>query len=310
MKITLKIQRALAKNNIILSLDNSINQEMIDFVNGKIGNVSSTRILKYRRPKTFKELYNLILECSKFGCTTTREKMRIMYGNNLGDKKYAELMSKHGVTEENMIKKYGEVLGKEKFRSYCEKQAYSNTKEYLGEEEYLRINKRKALTLENFILKYGAKEGEEKFLDHIQKARSPYSKISQKLFCELIECNIFKNNKCYFAEHNGEYGILDKKNNCYKKYDFVCPNLKLAIEFHGDHYHANPKIYNPNDTLKGKGQSKTLAKDAWLRDLHKENLLKEERGFSLITVWESDYKKDPQKVIDRILNYVKDNCIY
>lgn len=38
----------------------------------------------------------------------------------------ADLAIRTSITEENFIKKYGEVEGMRRFRTYCDKQAYSN----------------------------------------------------------------------------------------------------------------------------------------------------------------------------------------
>jgi hypothetical protein len=83
--------------------------------------------------------------------------------------------------------------------------------------------------------------------------------------------------------------------------DFYIPNLNLAIEFNGDYWHMNPKIYNENTINK---VSKKTAKQIWDRDKLKENLCKE-KDINLITVWESDWNNNSSQIKDQILNFVK-----
>lgn len=219
---------------------------------------------------------------------------------------YNNYNRKRSITKENLIKRHGEEFGNIKWNNYRERQAYTNSKEYLG-EKYEIVNSKKGLTLKNFVFKYGENAGELKYKEYIERTNLSYSKISQDLFKELIKIEPFVNNKTYFAENNHEYGIIDTKSGTYKKYDFVCPNLKISIEFHGDHYHGNPLFYSPSDKLKGKGQSKVTAKDIWERDNYKKELLKNERGYDLITIWENDYANNKEKVIKRIIDYVNRN---
>ena len=220
---------------------------------------------------------------------------------NMSQTEFDEFNKSRAVTLYNLQQKYGDEEGERRFNEYRNRQAYTNSKEYLG-DRYEDVNKRKALTLDNFISKYGDELGTIKYSEYMNKASSGYSKISQVLFHQLTKKTPFIDKKCYFAECNNEYGILYK--NTYKKYDFTCPDLNIIIEFHGDHYHGNPKIYKPEDFLRGKGCTKTKAKDVWEMDKVKADLAMKERGFMVIVVWESEYKEDPNGVIDRIIKYV------
>ena len=77
---------------------------------------------------------------------------------------------------------------------------------------------------------------------------------------------------------NKEFGTYYSETKTYKKYDFVIPDIKIAIEFDGDHYHDNPKIYKPSDHLKGFGMSKFSAKEIWERDRqNKDKIIRKKR---------------------------------
>ena len=66
--------------------------------------------------------------------------------------------------------------------------------------------------------------------------------------------------------------------------DIWIPDLKLAIEFNGDYWHCNPKIYDEHDIILGKCVSEIWKKDEWKKDECINNNIK------LITIWEYDWK--------------------
>ena len=86
--------------------------------------------------------------------------------------------------------------------------------------------------------------------------------------------------------------------------DIYLPELKLAIEFNGDIFHANPKIYkDPNEKLYP--YRKTNA-EKWERDKLK-NQLANELGIKLITVWENDYVNDQKTVLKNIKSIINES---
>lgn len=71
----------------------------------------------------------------------------------------------------------------------------------------------------------------------------------------------------------------------YLELDVYLPDLKLAIEFNGDQYHANPKFYKEDDTVLIINKK---VSDIWEKDRVKKELC-EEKGIKLITIWENDW---------------------
>ena len=185
-------------------------------------------------------------------------------------------------------------------KSYCDRQSHTNSLEYLGQERYKKVNQLKKHNLENFILRYGEEKGKEKLEEYWRNINNKnYSKISQELFWSIHKyLSDSEKDHSYFAELNHEY-VLVTIDRTYL-YDFVCTELKFVIEFHGDHYHGNPKVYRPEDKLRGRGVTNILSKDVWNKDLIKEQLIREHRNYNMITVWESDYKKDKEKIVSSL----------
>ena len=133
-----------------------------------------------------------------------------------------------------------------------------------------------------------------------------YSKISQELFWEIYNnLNIKFQNHTHFATLNGEFGRQDIITNKYYYFDFVISSIKFCIEFNGDVFHANPKLYKETDCPNFFCKEKQ-SKEIWEFDRYKNNILEKE-GYKIFIVWESDYKKDKENVIKNILKELNKN---
>lgn len=93
-------------------------------------------------------------------------------------------------------------------------------------------------------------------------------------------------NENIFIQHAGNVGEY-KIPNTNKTVDGYCTTTNTIYEFHGDFFHGNPSLYDPefmNPLLyktMGELYEKTIA-----REQHIKNL-----GYNLVVMWESDYKK-------------------
>ena len=186
---------------------------------------------------------------------------------------------------------------------------------YSDEEAKLKLKERQStFTLDKCIKKYGYKIGEtvynlrqtkwrEKLVDNGSLA-SGYSKISQELFNNIIleyQCDI---NKIYYATHNKEY-YLRLKNYDFYQYDFVDLNKKRIIEYNGDLYHANPSYYLSED-CPNPFRKELTAKDIWERDTKKLEAAKS-RGFDVLVIWDSEYKKNKEEIINKCIEFLNKN---
>jgi len=124
-----------------------------------------------------------------------------------GYKKFLESM-KGIYTLDWFIKKYGEDLGKLKYKERCEN---------VSKISHFRI--------------------------YNKQNKQNWSKISQELFNELYKNIGSKFKKIYYGELNHEYSCGIQNHN----FDFVILDNKKVIEFNGNKYHANPELYNEND---------------------------------------------------------------
>jgi hypothetical protein len=82
---------------------------------------------------------------------------------------------------------------------------------------------------------------------------------------------------------HGEFQIPNTK----YKADGYCKENNTIYEFHGDYWHGNPNVFNPNDlnTIVGK-----TYKELYENTLKREQEIKD-LGFNLEIIWENDWKK-------------------
>jgi hypothetical protein len=230
----------------------------------------------------------------------------------------------YAITEENLIKKYGEVIGKKRWGDYCNKQSVKNTFEYKKNkygwtrEKFDEYNKSRSVTLENlinrhgedvglqiwkgycdkqkyttsieyFISKYGLDKGTDKY-DSFCKKRlfgAGYSEVSKKLF-EVLKIRLNSSYTTYFADN--EWFFYDKERKSYYLIDFFIKELNIGIEFQGDIWHANPNKYKSTDRP-FPFQSDYTAEFIWNKDKIKNDFLITKLK-KLIIIWESDLYKD------------------
>ena len=75
----------------------------------------------------------------------------------------------------------------------------------------------------------------------------------------------------------------------------------IAIEFYGDFWHRNPKIYTKDFT-----KSKVATEDIWKKDEERVNFLLGE-GFRVCIIWESSWRKYKGEVIEKVKSFVYDS---
>ena len=295
------------RNNI-----QNLKERIEKYINIK-GFTKEKSILKYGEEEGIKR-WNEYREKQKI--TNTFEYKNKKY--NISKEEFDTYNKKRACTKNNFVIRYGEEEGIKRWNEYREKQKINGSSlEWFilkyGEEEgikkYKKINFLKSNNVECLIYKYKiSKEDAIKMLEERWNTnttlKNAYSKSSQKLFWQIYENikNEFKN--IFFAELNKEFGKYSIDLNHYCKYDFVIEDIKFCIEFQGDHYHGNPKIYKSYDKLKGRGVTNKLVEDVWEDDLKKKKTLLN-YGFDLIYVWDSDYNNDSDGVLKQCLQRIQ-----
>jgi hypothetical protein len=200
---------------------------------------------------------------------------------------------------EKCIKKFGKIEGTKKWKNRQIK--WQETLNNKSEDEKQRINKLKGVTLENMIRKWGTIDGTEKYNDWKMAIRGYFQKsissVSQELFFNILNFIKDKENT-KFGRYNKEFYIY--ANNRMYYYDFKYKNK--IIEFNGDIFHANPKIYNEND-FPNPYNKKINAKTIWELDNVKLNLIKN-MDYDILIIWEKDYEENKQRELNKCLKFL------
>jgi len=171
---------------------------------------------------------------------------------------------------------------------------------YNEEDARLKLSERQCtFSKDKCILKYGQIKGLEIWKNRQIKwinsmSFNNYSQISQELFWHIYnKLPKFIQKECHFAELNTEY----------KKYspftlDFFVSRLNYCIEFQGDYWHANPKLYNKTDMI-----GKKYAHEIWEKDAIKKQILIDENVI-FYDVWEKDFNETKDSIIDFHVNEI------
>ena len=185
---------------------------------------------------------------------------------------------------------------------------------YSEDESKVKVSERqKTFTLDKCIEKYGEEEGKKVYTDRQNKwqnslmeggnLKAGYSSISQELFYSILKSYPLdeKLKKVYFYTKNSEY-FISLKGGSFNVYDFTDLNKKKIIEYNGDQYHGNPSSFKASDTPHPFRKHIT-AEEMWQKDVDKIKIA-EENGFEVLTIWDSEYKKDKSGTIQRCLDFL------
>lgn len=209
---------------------------------------------------------------------------------------------------------------------FKEKAKITNTKRY-GVENYnysLNICKRTINTFEKILKKDG-------YYDLGYRLISYKGNGSYEIYCPrcnknfTISCNNNYRGRCKkyqeictncnpLQKHYscGEKDVLDYVSSIYSgsveentkkiiypyELDIYLPDLKLAIEYNGDYWHANPNLYSKDEIVNGKSAS-----DIWEKDIEKINQCYS-KDITLIVVWENDWINNREEIQSLILETI------
>lgn len=183
------------------------------------------------------------------------------------------------------------------------------------EEASKLFKKSQTRSLEWFVEKYGEIDGKKRYLAKTEKwIKTMNSKSSDELAIinskkmSVTGKTQSRAEKELFEVLNKHIPMLTKQksiyrdNDIYKKlfyiYD-ICFENKI-IEFNGDFWHANPKIY---DSLFVNPYSKKTQHEIMLKDADKQQTAIE-NGYAVLTIWENEYHANKQETINKCLHFL------
>jgi hypothetical protein len=171
--------------------------------------------------------------------------------------------NKFSCTLESFINKYGIEKGTMAYNKRCEKISYTSS-------------------LDFFINKYGKLEGEKIWKNKFKQVKTSKS---SKIISEILE----KLNIKYSIEYNINGKFVD----------YYLDELGIAIEYFGDYWHMNPKLYSAEEY---NSRIKKTAKEVWMDDNIRLNKIKEVCN-SIIIIWEST--KIDVSFLEKTINDIK-----
>lgn len=216
------------------------------------------------------------------------------------------------LTDEEKSKKILSALGADKDdRTTTQLKYWINKKGYTEEEAKLKIkNRQTTFSKDKCIEKYGMDVGIKIFEERQVKWQTT---LKSKPLDEINSINsrkIFRKGPKSTLEFEFLKSIYNDKS-CYNKTIIINDNTHAIvdlcvknkiIEFYGDYWHCNPKIYKDEYWHAYKKQ---FAKDIQLADNIRINQLKQ-LGYCVKIVWESDYKNNPDAIIKECKDFIYD----
>lgn len=219
---------------------------------------------------------------------------------------YDQFNSSRAITLTKCVERHGERLGLQKWNEYCEKQSYTNTKEYFveqygiehGTKKFIEYNKQKGTANSPLAVSNKLGIAIEDAVEIIL-ARSNANKIFgsnvEQEFTQMIENVIGELDYTTFSR---PFGRWSEELNSYVVYDIK--HADCIIEFNGDYWHCNPKLYESTDKIKGN----RTAEQVWERDKKKIQTAIN-NGLRVLVVWESEFLKNKEETIERVIKWMQ-----
>ena len=211
-----------------------------------------------------------------------------------------------------------EEEAQQKLKEFLESQDYTHQREskcsliywlkkgYSQEDAQKEVDKR---TIRNglkwYISKYGEKEGRKKYNSRMQqwinscrkRSMTMRSKKADECFKSILFNETYNDNIKF-----GDNEILIENKNTKETFivDFCDTINKKIIEFNGDYWHCNPKLYGADYYNKSKRKT---AKEIWKCDNNRIKTL-ESFGYQVMIIWEKDYVDNHDEVIANAKKFI------
>lgn len=256
------------------TLENFIDRHGIELGNSKWDEYLSKRKLAYVNKRTSGHIYP----------TYNLDYFTKLHGEEKGSRVYYQKINsqRHKVSLAYYIEQFGPIDGP------------------------IRCRKAKDhASLEYFIEKHGDNEGKILYnkrcvsMAECTKNSNRYSNMSKRLFDEVKKQipDLF-----YYGENEMVWaasGVLADTQRA------VCPDLFYKgkiIEFNGDVFHANPALFDKDDTSHPFNK-KITASQIWSKDAIRLDYYKS-KGYAVLEIWELDFKQQPKETINKCIQFL------
>lgn len=219
---------------------------------------------------------------------------------------------KYSVWSEKFVKGYDKDRHLELSKTHSEFQTDNpnnifSRAAYDSDEEYLKFQTK---DLDFFVNRYGEIDG---VLRYLEKTRKWIDTMSSKSDEELNDINSRKvrHSSCFYSKAEKDllcsirdYGIPVSSelclNNESRRFIYDIHYLDKIIEYNGDFWHANPNVYDSSFI----SPYNNLSQEEIHKRDHIKHQLARDRGYEVLVIWEQDYKKDPEKELQKCINFL------
>ena len=177
--------------------------------------------------------------------------------------------------------------------------------ERFGNEELAKEKRREAYgtnNLERYIDRFGKEEGTKRFTERLKSWANKMKDLSAH-GCSQKELDFIQTIISTFnleqkdCQYRGQYSSLRYVGNLP---DFIYKNSKV-IEFYGDYWHCNPKLYDNEFVNKAGYSVKSRAQKDAIR-----NKTLTDNGYEVLVIWEYDWREHRKECLQQIKTFL--NC--
>jgi hypothetical protein len=220
---------------------------------------------------------------------------------------------------EGFIYRNGEEEGIKKYKSHYTNKKYSSLRRiegwiklgYSEEEAKIKLKTHQStFSLKKCIEKYGLEEGTNRWKERQEQWQNTLNSKSIEEITKINKSKIRKSGAISKFEQDLVNTLLEtldietqfmlSRNN--KRYLYDIRYKNKLIEFNGTYWHCDPRYYEENYFRK---ESKIFARDVWNNDRIKSDVANE-NGFDLLVIWESDFKNDKNKEIEKCIKFLSE----
>lgn len=87
------------------------------------------------------------------------------------------------------------------------------------------------------------------------------------------------------------------------KGDIVNPDKKIVVEYNGDFWHANPRMFSPDEYI---DVIKMTAREKWNKDRARRFFLRSQ-GYEVLVIWENEWINNRKSVLNKLDELTSDN---
>lgn len=152
--------------------------------------------------------------------------------------------------------------------------------------------------------RWNQKTEEEKFAQVKKASAALHNKLKDPVYAAQHYAKVFSQTKIGYQSKGHkdlhelikELGFESHVQISMMQVDECNQDKKIVIEYNGDMWHCNPRIYKPDDY---NSVIRMTAKEKWQKDIARKKTLRD-LGYRVIVIWESEWIKNAKKYLDII----------